>query len=81
MLPIFPVRFVTGYQGGELNRLGNFLDGWHHRPVNSTAELASATSKQKTTDQVLRIYNRFCKKLVKLGLLRGRSEGAKDFAN
>ena len=37
--------------------------------------------KQKTTDQVLRIYNRFCKKLVKHALLRGSSEGAKDFAN
>ena len=36
--------------------------------------------KQKTTDPVLRIYNRFCKKLVKRGLLRGRGEGAKDFA-
>jgi len=29
----------------------------------------------------LRIYNQFCKKVVKRGLLRGRSEGAKDFAN
>jgi transglutaminase-like putative cysteine protease len=36
--------------------------------------------KQKTTDRVLRIYNRFCKKLVKRRLLRDRSEGAKDFA-
>jgi protein-glutamine gamma-glutamyltransferase len=36
--------------------------------------------KQKTTDPILRIYNRFCKKVVKRGLLRGRGEGAKDFA-
>jgi protein-glutamine gamma-glutamyltransferase len=36
--------------------------------------------KQKTTDPTLRIYNRFCKKVVKRGLLRGRGEGAKDFA-
>ncbi len=35
---------------------------------------------QKTTDPVIRIYNQFCKKLVKRGLLRGRGEGAKDFA-
>jgi hypothetical protein len=34
----------------------------------------------KTTDPVIRIYNQFCKKLVKCGLLRGRGEGAKDFA-
>ena len=36
--------------------------------------------KQKTTDPIVRIYNRFCKKIVKRGLLRGRGEGAKDFA-
>jgi transglutaminase-like putative cysteine protease len=36
--------------------------------------------KQKTTDKVLRIYNRFCKKLAKRGLSRGAGEGAKDFA-
>ena len=35
---------------------------------------------QKTTDQVLRTYNRFCKKLVKHGLSRDPGEGAKDFA-
>jgi transglutaminase-like putative cysteine protease len=36
--------------------------------------------KQKTTDPILRIYNRFCKKLAKRGLSRGTGEGAKDFA-
>ena len=36
--------------------------------------------KQKPTDRVLRIYNRFCKKLAKCGLTRGASEGANDFA-
>jgi len=36
--------------------------------------------KQKAIDPVLRIYNRFCRKIVKRGLLRGRGEGAKDFA-
>ena len=36
--------------------------------------------KQKTADRVLRIYNRFCKKLTKHGLTRGAGEGAKDFA-
>lgn len=36
--------------------------------------------KQKVTDQVLQSYNRFCRKLAKHGLFRGRGEGAKDFA-
>jgi hypothetical protein len=36
--------------------------------------------KQKTTAPVLRIYNRFCKKLAKRGLSRGTGEGVKDFA-
>lgn len=36
--------------------------------------------KQKAIDPVLSIYNRFCKRIAKRGLLRGRSEGAKDFA-
>ncbi|MDD5268678.1 MAG: DUF3488 and transglutaminase-like domain-containing protein [Methylococcales bacterium] len=36
--------------------------------------------KQKAIDPVLRIYNRFCRKIVKSGLLRARGEGAKDFA-
>lgn len=36
--------------------------------------------KRKAIDPVLRIYNRFCKKIAKRGPLRGRSEGAKDFA-
>lgn len=36
--------------------------------------------KQKTTDRVLRIYDRFCKKLAKRGLSRGTGEGVKDFA-
>jgi transglutaminase-like putative cysteine protease len=36
--------------------------------------------KQKTTDKALLIYNLFCKKIAKLGLLRGAGEGAKDFA-
>ena len=36
--------------------------------------------KQKTADPVLRTYNRFCKRLVKHGLLRGGGEGASDFA-
>jgi transglutaminase-like putative cysteine protease len=36
--------------------------------------------KQKTTGQALRIYNRFCKKVAKRGLLRGSGEGAKNFA-
>jgi hypothetical protein len=34
----------------------------------------------KTADKVLLIYNRFCKKLAKHGLLRGAGEGVKDFA-
>ncbi len=37
--------------------------------------------KQKNTDQALRIYKRFCKKLAKRGLLRGTGEGVKDFAD
>ena len=37
--------------------------------------------KQKNTDQALRTYNRFCKKLAKAGLLRGAGEGVKDFAD
>lgn len=36
--------------------------------------------KQQVTDQVLLSYNRFCRKLAKHGLFRGRGEGAKDFA-
>lgn len=36
--------------------------------------------KQKTTDKALLIYNRFCKKIAKRGLLRSTGEGAKDFA-
>jgi len=36
--------------------------------------------KPKAADKVLFIYNRFCKKLVKHGLLRGAGEGVKDFA-
>ena len=36
--------------------------------------------KQQTVDPVLRIYNRFCKKLAKRGLPKGQCEGAKDFA-
>jgi len=36
--------------------------------------------KPKTTDQVLLIYNRFCKKIIKHKLLRDLGEGAKDFA-
>ena len=36
--------------------------------------------KQQTIDPVLRIYNRFCKKLAKRGLPKGQCEGAKDFA-
>ncbi|TAK60672.1 DUF3488 and transglutaminase-like domain-containing protein [Methylobacter sp.] len=35
--------------------------------------------KPKTADKVLLIYNRFCKKLAKHGLLRGAGEGVKDF--
>ena len=36
--------------------------------------------KQKTTDRALRLYNRFCKKVARKGIIRGKSEGAKDFA-
>jgi transglutaminase-like putative cysteine protease len=36
--------------------------------------------KQPAIDPVLRIYNRFCKKLAKRGLTKGQAEGAKDFA-
>ena len=36
--------------------------------------------KQKAIDPALLIYNRFCKKLAKQGLLRRAGEGAKDFA-
>ncbi len=36
--------------------------------------------KQPAIDPVLRIYNRFCKKLAKYGLSKGQGEGAKDFA-
>ena len=36
--------------------------------------------KQPAIDPVLRIYNRFCKKLAKRGLSKGQAEGAKDFA-
>ena len=36
--------------------------------------------KPKTSDKVLLIYNRFCKKLAKHGLVRGAGEGVKDFA-
>jgi transglutaminase-like putative cysteine protease len=36
--------------------------------------------KQKAIPPVLRIYNRFCQKIAKRGLLRGQCEGAKDFA-
>jgi transglutaminase-like putative cysteine protease len=36
--------------------------------------------KQKTTDRTLRLYNRFCKKLARKGVVRSESEGAKDFA-
>ncbi|MEI7996730.1 MAG: DUF4129 domain-containing protein, partial [Methylococcaceae bacterium] len=35
--------------------------------------------KQRAIDPALRIYNLFCKKIVKYGLLRGKGEGAKDF--
>ena len=36
--------------------------------------------KRKAVDPVLRIYNRFCKKIAKFRLIKGRGEGAKDFA-
>ena len=36
--------------------------------------------KQKGVDRVLRIYNRYCNKLAKRGLVRGAGEGANDFA-
>ncbi len=36
--------------------------------------------KQKAVDPVLRIYNRFCKKIIKQGLQKGAGEGVKDFA-
>jgi transglutaminase-like putative cysteine protease len=36
--------------------------------------------KQKATDRVLRLYNRFCKKLVHKGIIKNDNEGAKDFA-
>lgn len=36
--------------------------------------------KPKAADKVLLIYNRFCKKLAKQGLIRGMGEGARDFA-
>ena len=36
--------------------------------------------KQQAIDPILRIYNRFCKKLAKCGLSKGQCEGAKDFA-
>ena len=36
--------------------------------------------KPKAIDKVLLTYNRFCKKLVKHGLVRGAGEGVKDFA-
>lgn len=36
--------------------------------------------KPKTSDKVLLLYNRYCKKLAKHGLFRGAGEGAKDFA-
>ncbi len=36
--------------------------------------------KPKTADKVLLIYNRFCKKLAKHGLVRNTGEGVKDFA-
>ena len=35
--------------------------------------------KQHASDPVLRIYNQFCKNIVKCGLHRGTGEGAKDF--
>ncbi len=36
--------------------------------------------KSKSADKVLSSYNRFCKKLVKHGLIRNAGEGAKDYA-
>jgi len=36
--------------------------------------------KPKSADKVLLIYNRFCKKLAKHGLVRNAGEGVKDFA-
>jgi len=36
--------------------------------------------KPKTGDKILRVYNRYCKKLAKLGLLRAAGEGASAFA-
>ena len=36
--------------------------------------------KQQAIDPVLRVYNRFCKKLAKRGLSKGQGEGARDFA-
>ncbi|MDD5274995.1 MAG: DUF3488 and transglutaminase-like domain-containing protein [Methylovulum sp.] len=36
--------------------------------------------KIKTNDQVMRIYQQFCKKLAKRGIFKGLSEGANDFA-
>jgi len=36
--------------------------------------------KPKTADKALLIYNGFCKKIAKHGLLRGAGEGVKDFA-
>lgn len=36
--------------------------------------------KPKNTDKVLLIYNRFCKKLAKHGLVKSAGEGVKDFA-
>jgi hypothetical protein len=36
--------------------------------------------KPETADKVLLIYNRFCNKLAKHGLVKNPGEGAKDFA-
>jgi transglutaminase-like putative cysteine protease len=36
--------------------------------------------KPKTADKVLLVYNRFCNKLAKHGLIKHAGEGAKDFA-
>ena len=36
--------------------------------------------KQKTTDKILIVYNRFCDKLAKAGMIRRTGEGAVDFA-
>ncbi len=84
-------RWVINYdnksQAGFLSSFGiNNLKTMTYWMIAAIASITAVLcwfllyQKPKTADKVLLVYNRFCKKLARHGLIRGAGEGAKDFA-